>query len=136
MACRNGNSGPGGQSYHDCCGVAITNAPIDQPICYEDTLPYSAGIITGATLCTSPGCIVYLSGCCSGDLYGMAGNTWLSGVAGTWYFSGVTALPDGCYTIMDTTGSTIIMTFLSTDIVKWYQIVTIHCANVIVIVSI
>ena len=107
MACRNGNSGPGGETFHDCCGVAITNAPVDQPICYEDTLPYSPGIVTGATLCTAPGCIVYLSGCCSGDLYGLDGDTWLSGATGTWYFSGVTSLPDGCYTIMDTTGSTI-----------------------------
>jgi hypothetical protein len=108
MACRTGNTGSSSPwTYHDCCGVLITGTTTDQPICYENSLPLSVGILDTGSACTS-NCTIYLSGCCSGDLYGLNSTTWASGVTGTWYFSGVPLLPDGCYTIVDTSGSTII----------------------------
>ena len=117
MACRTGNTGSSSPwTYHDCCGVLITGTTTDQPICYENSLPLSVGILDTGSACTS-NCTIYLSGCCSGDLYGLNSTTWASGVTGTWYFSGVPLLPDGCYNIVDTSGSTIIndLVFSSTS---------------------
>jgi len=126
MACRTGNTGSSSPwSYHDCCGVLITGTTLDQPICYENSLPVSVGILDTGSAC-SPNCTIYLSGCCSGDLYGLNSTTWSSGVTGTWYFSGVPLLPDGCYTIMDTSGSTIIndLVFSATS----YSLGVLDCA--------
>ena len=106
MACFSGQTTGATYNYVDCCGVNQSGTTIGIFVCLDTSQPYS-GIDAFPEVCSNP-CIIYLSGCCSGDLYGMVSTLWTGGFTGTWYFSGVTGLPDGCYTMTNTPGPTII----------------------------
>jgi hypothetical protein len=106
MACFSGQTTGATYNYVDCCGVNQSGTTTGIFVCLDTSQPYS-GIAATTEVCSNP-CIIYLSGCCSGDLYGMVSTLWTGGFTGTWYFSGVTGLPDGCYTMTNTPGPTVI----------------------------